>query len=191
MRLAYILVGVVLLGELPTMGRRRAEGLRRDRGSYPAITVLMAVGYWGAFYFVGRAQDDPAMGSAYSHWYFGAWSLWAGAILAIGGTAFRQWAIITLGRYFTRSVQVSSDQRVVENGPYRWLRHPSYTGGILAAAGVALALGNEISLVSIMAPTLLGFGYRIHVEEKALLETIGEPYRAYCARTKRLIPFVW
>jgi protein-S-isoprenylcysteine O-methyltransferase Ste14 len=189
--LAYVLIGVILLGELPTLGRRRPGSRGADRGSYAAITILFVVGYWSAFYFAGRSAGEPAFRAAHSGVYFGPWSAWLGALLVVGGTLFRQWAIRTLGQYFTRSVQVSSDQSVVQDGPYRWLRHPSYTGGMLAAAGVGLALGNAVSFACLLAASLAGFGYRIAVEEKALIETLGEPYRAYSARTKRLIPFVW
>jgi protein-S-isoprenylcysteine O-methyltransferase Ste14 len=151
----------------------------------------MAGGYWYAFDFAGRSASAPSFRAAHAGVYFGSWASWLGAILAVGGTLFRQWAIRTLGQYFTRSVRVSSDQAVVQEGPYRWVRHPSYTGGMLAAAGVGLALGNAVSFACILAAILPGFGYRILVEEKALVETLGEPYRAYRARTKRLIPFLW
>ena len=181
MTLACVLIGVILVGELPSLGRRRPGSRSGDRGSYAAIMVLIAAGYWSAFYFARRA---PA-------WRLGPWSAWLGAFLAVGGTLFRQWAIRTLGRYFTRSVRVSSDQPVVQDGPYRWVRHPSYTGAVLAAAGVGLALGNAVSLACLSFASLAAFGYRIHVEEKALVEAIGEPYRSYRSRTKGLIPFVW
>lgn len=180
MTLAYALIGVIVLGELPTMGQKRAGSRPADRGSYAALTVLMGLGYWTAFYCAARYGRT-----------FGAWAAWLGASLTVGGTLFRQWAIRTLGQYFTRSVRVSADQRVVQEGPYRWVRHPSYAGGMLAAAGVGLALGNWMSLACLLAAIVPGFAYRISVEERALVETLGEPYRAYCARTKRLIPFVW
>lgn len=191
MTLALVLVGIVALGELPTLGQRRPGSRSADRGSYAAISVLMAAGYWAAFYFAGRSAGDPAFRAAHAGVYFGRWSAWLGAILAVGGTLFRQWAIRTLGAFFTRSVRVSADQTVVQDGPYRWVRHPSYTGAMFAAAGVGLALGNAVSLACLLAAILPGFAYRITVEEKALVETLGEPYRAYRARTKRLIPFVW
>jgi len=189
--LAYVLIGIILLGELPTLGSRRPGSRGADRGSYAAVMLLMTAGYWSAFYFAGRSAADPAFRATHPGVYFGPWSAWAGSFLVVGGTLFRQWAIRTLGQYFTRSVRVSSDQPVVQDGPYRWVRHPSYTGGMLAAAGVGLALGNAVSLSCLLVASLAGFGYRIHVEEKALVEALGEPYRAYRARTKRLIPFVW
>jgi protein-S-isoprenylcysteine O-methyltransferase Ste14 len=179
--LALVLVGVILLGELPSLGRSRPGSSGADRGSYAAITVLMTAGYWSAFFFAARPRGFA----------FGSWSSWLGTFLAVGGTLFRLWAIRTLGRFFTRSVRVSSDQPVVRDGPYRWLRHPSYTGSILASVGVGFALGNAVSLACLLAANLLGFGYRIVVEEKALADALGEPYRSYSSRTKRLIPFVW
>ena len=191
MTLAYVLVGVILLGELPTLGRSRPGSRGGDRGSYAAIMVLLGAGYWGAFYFAGKAAADPALRAAHLGWFFGPWSAWTGAALVLGGTIFRQWAIRTLGGYFTRTVLVSSDQRIVEEGPYRWVRHPSYTGALLAAAGVGLALGNAASLACLLAAMLPSFAYRIRVEEEALIGALGDPYRAYRARTKRLIPFVW
>lgn len=150
------------------------------------ITLLAAAGYATAFFF---AQRSPSLFP--SGWYLGTWSAWFGTALVLGGTIFRQWAIRTLGRYFTRQVLVSSDQPVVEDGPYRWVRHPSYTGAVLQATGVGFALGSWPSLACLLAAFLAGFGYRIHVEEKALVAAIGEPYRAYRLRTRRLIPFVW
>lgn len=180
MTLAYVLIGVILLGELPTLGRRRPEARGADNGSYAALSVLMAAGYCGAFYFAARQGRT-----------LGPWAAWLGAALTVAGTLFRQWAIRTLGGYFTRVVRISPEQRVVQEGPYRWVRHPSYTGGMLAAAGVGFALANWISVACLLAAIAPGFAYRIVVEERALVETLGEPYRAYRARTKRLIPFVW
>ena len=191
MTLAYVLLAAILLGELPTLGKRRPGARGADRGSYAFITLLMVAGYWSAFYFAGRSAADPAFRAAHVGVYLGKWAEWLGAFLTVSGTLFRQWAIRTLGRFFTRSVRVSSDQIVVQDGPYRWVRHPSYTGAMLAASGVGLALGNAVSFACLVVAILPGFAYRIVVEENALLDTLGEPYRDYRARTKRLIPFVW
>jgi protein-S-isoprenylcysteine O-methyltransferase Ste14 len=85
----------------------------------------------------------------------------------------------------------SSDQPVITGGPYRILRHPSYTGILLIVIGVGAVLGNWLGLVVIAATTAAGLGYRIHVEETALLAELGERYRVYADQHKRLIPFVW
>lgn len=80
---------------------------------------------------------------------------------------------------------------VIERGAYRYVRHPSYTAAALIYLGIGLALGNWIAVLIIMAGVALAFGYRVRVEERALLSVIGEPYRDYMARTKRFVPFLW
>jgi protein-S-isoprenylcysteine O-methyltransferase Ste14 len=117
------------------------------------------------------------------------------AIFAIGlalmllGLVLRRWAILVLGRSFTVTVGTRAEQRVVERGPYQYMRHPSYTGSLLTIAGILLCCTNMVSLISFLLP-IAGYAYRIRVEERALIEGLGEPYRAYMHRTRRLIPFV-
>jgi protein-S-isoprenylcysteine O-methyltransferase Ste14 len=114
----------------------------------------------------------------------------AGIVLMLAGVAFRWYAIRVLGRFFTVVVAVSPGQTVVEAGPYRWLRHPSYSGAILTLFGFGLVFAHWLSLLFIMAFAVIGYGYRIAVEERVLLAALGEPYRLYMRRTKRIIPFV-
>ena len=115
----------------------------------------------------------------------------AGIVTWLSGTIFRWYSIRTLGRFFTYDVAVSNDQPVVEQGPYRWLRHPSYLGSLLAMIGYGMTLTNWLT---IFLPALcLGaaYAYRIHVEEQALLQGLGPLYHEYMKRTWRLIPFVF
>ncbi len=107
------------------------------------------------------------------------------------GVALRWYAIWTLGRYFTRDVAVSIGQQIVQNGPYRALRHPAYSGTFLTMLGVGLAMTNWASLPVLFTGVLVGHLYRVHVEEKALVETIGQPYIEYMRRTKRFIPMIF
>jgi protein-S-isoprenylcysteine O-methyltransferase Ste14 len=113
----------------------------------------------------------------------------AGLVLLAAGFVLRWYAIWVLGRSFTVVVATRPDQQVVEAGPYRWVRHPSYTGSLLTIAGVLLCLVNVASLFALIIP-LAGYAYRIRVEEDALVRSLGEPYRAYMRRTRRLIPFL-
>jgi protein-S-isoprenylcysteine O-methyltransferase Ste14 len=103
----------------------------------------------------------------------------------------RWYAIWTLGSYFTRDVAVSTDQKIVQTGPYRSIRHPAYNGTFLTMLGVGLAMTNWASLFALLTCVFLGHMYRVNVEEKALSQTIGQPYIAYIHRTKRFIPFVF
>ena len=114
---------------------------------------------------------------------------YGGIVLMVVGLAFRWYSIRVLGKSFTYVVHTRPDQRVIENGPYRWIRHPSYTGALLTIIGVLVALANPLSFLGLI-PALAGYTYRIQVEESALVRDLGEPYRSYMKRTKRLIPFL-
>jgi protein-S-isoprenylcysteine O-methyltransferase Ste14 len=121
----------------------------------------------------------------------GAAAFTVGLMVLVAGLALRGWSIMTLGDYFTGRVMVSADQPVITAGPYRVLRHPSYTGVLLACAGVGLASANWAGLAVMVLPLLAVLFWRIHAEETALIATLGERYRAYAAQRKRLVPFVW
>ena len=118
------------------------------------------------------------------------WRL-AGLALLAAGQALRIWAVRTLGRFFTAVVRTEPDQAVVRRGPYRILRHPSYTGTFLTLLGWGLALGTGWGAALLVILPLPAYLYRIHVEEHALLAALGPPYAAYMRQTRRLIPGVW
>ena len=107
------------------------------------------------------------------------------------GVVLRWCAILSLGRFFTVNVAIVSDHRLVEAGPYRWLRHPSYAGALLAFLGLGLCLDNWAALAVLMVPVSVVFWWRMRIEEAALFETFGERYRDYMRRTRRLIPFIY
>ncbi len=119
------------------------------------------------------------------------------AVFAVGmgllvvGAALRWWSFWALGQYFTFTVDVSVDQQVVQTGPYRWLRHPGYAGGLLAMIGIGVIYANWVGLAGFVVPCLVIIVWRIRIEEAALLHTAGAPYRAYAARHKRLLPLIW
>lgn len=107
------------------------------------------------------------------------------------GVALRWYAIRVLGAYFTRNVAVSRDQSVVRSGPYRAIRHPSYTGTFLTMLGVGLAVTNWASLLALLICVLSGHLYRVFIEERALVQTLGKPYADYMRQTKRFVPWVF
>lgn len=113
-----------------------------------------------------------------------------GTIMLIAGGVLRRYCFNALGKSFTGTVIVSQGQRIVQDGVYRFVRHPSYTAALLMFTGIGLALGSWISVAILVVVHCYLYGRRVAVEERALLETLGEPYRAYSARTKRFIPFV-
>ncbi|MGH2875403.1 MAG: methyltransferase family protein [Sciscionella sp.] len=168
---------------------RRTMGVARlDKGSLLLVTAATGLGIGGAFLFeVDVPSATIGAGVAPIRWL----CFVVGVTAIVLGSLARQWAIFTLGRFFTLNVQVSDDQRVVISGPYRWVRHPSYTADLLAFTGIGLALGNWLALLAAAALPLLGLLVRIYIEEQALLTSLGEPYRAYAKGKKRLVPRVW
>ena len=111
-----------------------------------------------------------------------------GLSLLVAGVAFRWTAIYTLGKFFTGTVLIKEDHRLIRTGLYRHLRHPAYTGALIAHLGLGLSFSNWFSLALSVVPYLVAAMYRIHVEEQALSEAFGEEYRNYSRSTKRLIP---
>ena len=160
-----------------------ADGTRRDRGSYFVVQVtrVLAIGLGTLLSFRNLA---PIF---FSQVWIG---YWIGLLLMVGGVAFRWYAIRCLGRYFTRVVFTQPDQQVVKTGPYRWIRHPSYTGALLTLLGYGLVLNDWIGLLALLAISFAGFWYRVRVEERALVEGLGQPYMAYMRQTRRFIPFL-
>jgi protein-S-isoprenylcysteine O-methyltransferase Ste14 len=159
-----------------------------DRGSLVVVIISTVLGVLGAAAGTSRAPwatiapDLPLV----------RWVVFGIGIAAIvGGALFRLWAVVTLGQFFTLDVRISSDQKVVTAGPYRWVRHPSYTGLLLSLLGIGLCLGNWVSVLAIVVLPLIGLVRRIFVEEGVLLANLGEPYRAFAAGRKRLVPGVW
>ncbi len=116
---------------------------------------------------------------------------WAGCSLFALGLALRWYSIVYLGRFFTVNVAIHSTHEVIDTGPYRFVRHPSYAGALLAFLGLALSLANWWSLVLIVVPVLWAFVRRMSVEESALANALGAPYIQYMGRTKRLAPLIY
>lgn len=119
-----------------------------------------------------------------------AWAISGLACLALG-TSFRLWAIRTLDKAFAAVVQIKHGQQLVTTGPYRWLRHPSYTGAWAAMIGAALLMHSNLGLMIMGPGMLLVYVRRIAVEERALEVGFGEQYLNMKRNTQRLLPGVW
>jgi protein-S-isoprenylcysteine O-methyltransferase Ste14 len=119
------------------------------------------------------------------------WPVIAGIALIVAGVGLRAWSIATLGRFFQYQIEIQAGHQVVTTGPYRYVRHPSYTGIALVLAGFALASGDVLSLVAVAVLGGLGLAVRIRAEERQLTEALGADYERFAAHRKRLIPGVW
>ncbi len=121
----------------------------------------------------------------------GAAAFTAGVAVFVAGAVLRGWSFLTLGKNFSYVIEVSPDQPVVTAGPYRAVRHPTYAGGMLIFIGVGLASANWAGLAAITLLPLAIVVWRIRIEERALMTTLGERYRGYAGQHKRLVPLVW
>jgi protein-S-isoprenylcysteine O-methyltransferase len=116
---------------------------------------------------------------------------WSGLVLMTGGLALRWWSIRVLDRFFTVDVAIHAGHKLIRHGPYRLLRHPSYTGALMTFYGFGLALGNIWSLLVVTVPVTLAFLWRIRIEERVLSAAFPGEYADYARATKRLVPYLW
>lgn len=165
--------------------RVESGAVKRDRGSHAWLFVAMSGGVFAAFFLANA--DFPGTTLAWNQ----SLQFWVGIAMMLAGLAFRWYAIQVLGKFFTRTVATRAGQYVVENGPYRLIRHPSYSGALLMFLGMGIAMTNWAALLAIMAGAGVGYAYRVHIEEQALCAGLGQSYRDYMLRTKRFIPHVW
>jgi protein-S-isoprenylcysteine O-methyltransferase Ste14 len=170
--------------DIRTFRRLRAGAKLQDKGSH---VVLLCLIVFGLLLGILLALKVPATAITSAPDIF----FWLGIVLMGAGIVLRLYAMKVLGRSFTTSVAVAPEQTVIEAGPYRLIRHPSYTGILITLLGLGLSLTNNwLSLLVIMGCALIGFSYRIRVEEHVLKAHLGQRYQEYMRRTKRLIPFV-
>lgn len=162
---------------------RRKGRQGRDRGTRLIVSLSL-----GGSILIGSmargsvpALDTPGPGA------FAA----AGLVMIWVGMAVRVWAVATLGGSFSTFVEVGADQAVVTRGPYRWVRHPSYSGLMLIALGFGLGFRNWLAVVACAVIPLLGLLPRIAVEESEMTRVLGEEYRRYQMTTRRLVPGLW
>jgi protein-S-isoprenylcysteine O-methyltransferase Ste14 len=107
------------------------------------------------------------------------------------GIALRYWAVRTLDKFFTTVIGMQEGHRLVKEGLYKYVRHPSYTGVVTTALGLGIALHNFLGLAILMVVILYGYNERMDYEEKVLAANFGKEYEEYAKNTKRLIPFVY
>lgn len=179
------LVGLFMLGEFTIRFRSLASrsGRRVESSSLPVVVATVVVGV------VGGIELTHWKAAEIDQFQFPLFVV--GLVLMAAGFVVRQWSIVTLGRFFTVDVRVHPGQTVVDRGPYRWVRHPSYTALIVFFFGFGLALSNWASLaVLALAPTI-GLLVRIRAEERALNSALGDDYSRFAATRRRLFPGVW
>jgi protein-S-isoprenylcysteine O-methyltransferase Ste14 len=164
---------------IPAIRRGGAKVKRRNVGSN-AIVLISWIAIFSVPFVLAKSDITPLPD----------WVYFIGIALMFGGIAYRQYAIAILGRYFSGVIGVQKEQKVVESGPYRLIRHPSYTGVLIFLAGMGLALLSWAAVFVNVAIFAIAYGYRIFVEEKVLIRELGTSYVEYMKRTKRVIPYI-
>jgi len=173
--LTEIIGGIIV----PRVRRHGTEIKKKERGSGRLISVSVVVSFIVAYFLA--LSGITLMPS---------WVFYLGISIMIFGIMVRQWSIAVLGRFFSPTIGVQEGQKVVDRGPYRLVRHPSYTGILLILVGVGLAFQSLAAILVILLIFSVAYGYRMNEEEKVLTLELGEEYVKYMKRTKRLIPYI-
>ena len=174
----YIWFAIELVNTL-VVGRHRQGGRRRDRGSLWGVLILVYLAI--VLIFLARRLGLGVLPGFFQ---------WIGLALVWLGVLLREWSIISLGSGFTAVVEVNPNQALITSGPYRRVRHPAYTGGMLTLTGFGLAAGSWVGAALALAVIFAGYSYRVHVEERAMLEAFGEQYRDFMRRSGRFLPHI-
>ncbi len=169
---------VALLSSQPRVDLR-ASSSKRSRDHASAVLILIAMFLSFATSAVGHAIRGPGALS----------DSMLGVVIACGGLTLRIWAIRVLGAAFTSLVEIVPGHRLIRTGPYRFVRHPSYTGALLTVSGVAMVLGSSIGSVLVIALCVPAYLYRIRVEEAALIGAFGSDYVRFRQTTGALFPW--
>jgi protein-S-isoprenylcysteine O-methyltransferase Ste14 len=163
--------------------RSRIPDGGKDRLTLPLLWLVISASIFAGF-FVRAVLPQGRLSHPHVFYVIGL-------VLFVVGLIVRWIAIIHLGRFFTVNVAIAHDHQLITTGPYRYVRHPSYTGTLLTFFGFGLCMLNIFSVAAVFMPIAAAFLWRMHVEEAALREAFSDRYQAYAARTRRLVPLIY
>jgi protein-S-isoprenylcysteine O-methyltransferase len=173
-----------------TRRSRTNTGEKQDKSTLGMLWVVITASV-AAGVFVAQSRSLRAGWVGLFDFPQSDWIPVLAVLFFAAGLALRWWAIVTLGRFFTVDVVIEKDHEVVQTGPFRWVRHPSYSGVLLAFLGWAMTLWNWVAMAVVLVPIFVAFLRRMSVEEDALQRALGERYKQYMKRTNRLVPGVY
>jgi protein-S-isoprenylcysteine O-methyltransferase Ste14 len=180
---AAITFGAWVVGEIWLASRRRHDGSEADRGSRVAVQLSLVAGCLLATWATSELATAAIRGEPLA--------LWVGLAVAWCGILLRWRSARELGKLFTVTVVTSPEQQLIDSGPYRVLRHPSYAGLMLTLGGFGLMMQNWAALASLTLLPAVGLAYRMRVEEAAMAHALGDAYLDFADGRKRLIPYIW
>lgn len=183
-KILFIIIGSICmwLTQPPVSMKETSDKKSSDRFSVVLIllmslvSVVVPVVDWA--YFSGHSS------------YVSVFTL-LGILMIVTGISFRAWAVNSLGKYFTATVQIKEDHKLVKTGPYRIVRHPSYTGAFLAIIAGGVILESLAGFIISCTAMIIAYYVRIGIEEKELVARFGNDYLAYKKDTKMIIPYVF
>jgi protein-S-isoprenylcysteine O-methyltransferase Ste14 len=180
-----LLITLWAVAEAP-MGRdpQRTKPSKLDRFTVRINTMLGYAGFVSSLAIAPWTRQQAPFGLP-------GWLAWAGILVMVLGTALRLWSMRSLGRFHTRTLQIQTDQVIIEAGPYRLLRHPSYLGGDIALLGIGITTGSRPSALLMVLPFVAAHVWRIRIEEQMMSARFGAQWAAYSKRTWRMVVFVW
>jgi protein-S-isoprenylcysteine O-methyltransferase Ste14 len=178
----YLWMGIFILWAVTGLAAKQTVQSRSDGTSRAAIWIVMFA-WWILF-------DRSIQTLSWRFVPTGEASLYTGLALTILGLAFSVWARVSLGRNFSAMVTVTENHKLQRKGAYGIVRHPIYSGFMLATLGTAIAFGAVRGLVS-FALVVLAWGYKSRIEERLMIEQFDGEYERYQREVKALIPLIW
>jgi protein-S-isoprenylcysteine O-methyltransferase Ste14 len=186
-KIILIVAFSLLYGCFEIFMSRRQRGKREitrsgDKWSIWFLTISITIGYWLSFIIAATKT-----GRMYNWNTF----FFIGSILVLSGLVVRVTSILKLKQQFTYTVTSIEGHELIETGLYKIIRHPGYLGQLIIFLGISISLSNWLSILLMIIPVLIGYINRINVEEKFLVEQMGQKYLDYQKRTKRLLPLIY
>jgi protein-S-isoprenylcysteine O-methyltransferase len=172
------------LFEIWVFSRDRGKERAGSRGTGLWFVLALALGITVGF-------NMPAIAPMFDIQGHFAFLFVLGTVLMWAGMVFRFWSIQTLGSSFSTRLIVQERHELITEGPYEYLRNPSYTGAMITFVGFGFGVENWLSVAVLLLAGPITYALRIKVEERMLLDAFGASYEDYKTRTWALIPFVW
>jgi protein-S-isoprenylcysteine O-methyltransferase Ste14 len=157
--------------------KKNSQTTNKDNGSYKIVVSATYIAL--AIVFVLRSHEIGIFSGSLQY---------IGFILLLVGIMLRELSIYFLGKNFTTRVQVREESKLVTKGPYKYIRHPAYTGTLLTFGGISLAIGTWLGLIIALVIKWIAIEYRVRVEEEALKTAFGSEYEEYMQKTWKLFP---
>lgn len=175
----YVLMYVVWIITVISYRKNEIKGIKKKRDDY-SLSIIRLNTIVSIVIVVGTSAEEITI--------LPSWFFYLGLFFMILGFIIREWAIITIGRFFSSRVSIYKDHKLVNEGLYKFIRHPAYTGALFSIIGLGMAFRSLLGLLLLLVLIGLAYGYRIKKEENLLLGEFGDKYVDYMNKTKRLIP---